>query len=320
MVSMAALPERTTSVGIIGAGMTGLACARRLVDAGVQPVLFDKGRGVGGRLATRLTDSGLQFDHGAQYATSRSAAFGSLLAEIEQAGSAGPWSVDGKDRAVGMPGMNALAKFLARGLEIWQRAEVSHMRRTVGGLEILVNGQSVRLGRLVVTIPAPQATDLLGNDHDLAKQINGVRMTPCLTLMAAFTSEAPTPFNTRRDPEDPIAWIALDSSKPGRMTENCWVAQAGPSWSAERLQLEHGAIADQMLAMLCDRIGASPSSAIHAVAHRWRYASVAQALGVPFVRNDDATLYLGGDWCLQGRIEAAWTSGTAIADDLMANL
>ena len=75
-----------------------------------------------------------------------------------------------------------------------------------------------------------------------------------------------------------------------------------------------------MLDLLCDRIGARRSSAIHAVAHRWRYASVAEPLGTPFLRNEDASLYLGGDWCLQGRVEAAWQSGTALADDLLANI
>ena len=305
-------------VGIIGAGMAGLSCARRLAKTGVQPILFDKGRGVGGRLATRLTDSGLQFDHGAQYATGHSTAFLALLAEIEEAGSAGHWTVDGKERAVGMPGMNGLARYMARGLEIRQRAEVMHIQETSDGWELCVSGQRVRVGRLVITTPVAQAAALLGHDHKLTRQIRSVRMTPCLTLMAAFTADAPAPFITRRDPDDPIPWIALDSSKPGRITESCWVAQAGPTWSAEHLEQRRSDVAQKMLKMLSDRIGAKPSSAIHSVAHRWRYAGVAQALGQPFVRNDNASLYLGGDWCLHGRIEGAWSSGTAIAADLLA--
>ena len=40
-------------VVIVGAGIAGLACARRLVQAGVRPILFDKGRESGGRVATR---------------------------------------------------------------------------------------------------------------------------------------------------------------------------------------------------------------------------------------------------------------------------
>lgn len=40
------------TIAIIGAGMAGLTCARGLADAGLHPVVFDKGRGIGGRLAT----------------------------------------------------------------------------------------------------------------------------------------------------------------------------------------------------------------------------------------------------------------------------
>ena len=42
-----------TAITIIGAGMAGLACARRLARAGHTPLVLDKSRGIGGRLATR---------------------------------------------------------------------------------------------------------------------------------------------------------------------------------------------------------------------------------------------------------------------------
>ena len=38
---------------VIGAGMSGIACARVLRAAGLPVRLIDKGRGVGGRMATR---------------------------------------------------------------------------------------------------------------------------------------------------------------------------------------------------------------------------------------------------------------------------
>jgi predicted NAD/FAD-dependent oxidoreductase len=59
---------------------------------------------------------------------------------------------------------------------------------------------------------------------------------------------------------------------------------------------------------------------IHAAAHRWRYARVTAPLGQPFLRDASGSLYLGGDWCIGPRVEAAWTSGAAIADDLLAQM
>ena len=75
-----------------------------------------------------------------------------------------------------------------------------------------------------------------------------------------------------------------------------------------------------MLPLLCDRLGVTPDDVVYAAAHRWRYARVTGALGHPFLSSVDGTLHLGGDWCIGARIEAAWQSGTAIADDILARV
>ena len=46
------------NIAIIGAGMTGVVCARNLKDAGYETIIFEKSRGIGGRMATRRTSEG----------------------------------------------------------------------------------------------------------------------------------------------------------------------------------------------------------------------------------------------------------------------
>jgi glycine/D-amino acid oxidase-like deaminating enzyme len=205
-------------IAVIGAGMAGLACARRLADAGRSPAVFDKGRGIGGRLATRREAAGLQFDHGAQYVTARGEGFGSVLRRMQDAGAAAPWANgSGRPHVVGTPGMTALAKHLGRGLDLHLGTEVSGLRREDGAWTLQVGGEPRRFDRVVLTAPAPQAAALLGADHPLADALAQVRLDPCLTLMAAMDPAAPRPFVTRADADDPLAWIAHDSSKPGRV-------------------------------------------------------------------------------------------------------
>ncbi|MCX7232259.1 MAG: FAD-dependent oxidoreductase, partial [Burkholderiales bacterium] len=112
-------------LAVIGAGMAGIACARTLVQAGHTVQLFEKSRGVGGRMATRSSLFG-SFDHGAQYFTQRDPRFTQALATVP--GLCKPWSANtvrvldaqGRVAAAGLPpreshwvaapGMNALAR------------------------------------------------------------------------------------------------------------------------------------------------------------------------------------------------------------------
>jgi len=308
-------------VAVIGAGMAGLACARRLADAGIAPVVFDKGRGIGGRLATRRAGDGLQFDHGAQYVTARGEGFAALLDALRREGAAATWD-DGSGRAhvVGIPGMSALARHLAHGLDVRLEVEVSGVHADGDGWIVSAGAQRQRFDRVVLTAPAPQIAALVGPDGPLAAELARVRLDPCLTLMAALDAGAPRPFASRADPDDPLAWIAQDSTKPGRPGIACWVAQAGPAWSAMHLELEREAIAALMLPLLCERLGADPGAVRHVSAHRWRHAKVATPLGRPFARDASGTLHAGGDWCLDARVEAAWTSGDAIARDILGTV
>ena len=56
-------------LAIIGSGLSGLTLANHLKDE-FDVTVFEKSRGVGGRLATRRVDT-YAFDHGAQYFTAR---------------------------------------------------------------------------------------------------------------------------------------------------------------------------------------------------------------------------------------------------------
>jgi len=305
-------------IAIIGAGMAGLACARRLAAAGKLPVLFDKGRGIGGRVATRRAD-GRQFDHGAQYVTAKGDGFAGVLAELVRSGDAATWQAsEARAVTVGTPGMSALAKGMARNLDVRSSALVSALSRGDRGWTLRVGEIEYLAARVILTVPAPQALELLGMDSPLAAPLAAICMEPCLTLMA--TVAAPAPFVTRRAPDDPLAWIAQDSSKPSRLPGDAvsWVVQAGPDFSRQYLEGDGASIVHQMLPIFCDRLGIREDQVRHAAAHRWRYARVTAALGQPYLRSSDGTLYLAGDWCLGARIEAAWVSGTAAADDLLA--
>lgn len=306
---------------IIGAGMTGISCARMLAAAGHGVLVVDKGRQIGGRMATRriAIDSGkVCFDHGAQSFTVRGLGFATMLAGLQ--GTVADWGDGtGRVRHVGRPGMSSLPHTMATDVQVHQDTEVTALDRTEDGWRVMTGAGPITAARVVLTVPAPQVQTLIGPDHPLTVLLAEVVMSPCLALMAAFPHDAPTPFISRTFHVGPLWRITRDSSKPGRCSAaTTWVAQASPHWSAAHLEEDKTTVVERLLPLLCDAIGTTPQNAVYTAAHRWRFASVTMPLGRPFLRDGTNTLYLGGDWCLGARVEAAWESGTAIARDILA--
>ena len=93
-------------IAIVGAGIAGLSCAHALQADGNTVTVFDKGRGPGGRMATRRVDTALgtiAFDHGAQYFTARDPAFVQTVVRWSEESVAARWPAAGDDAWVGTP-------------------------------------------------------------------------------------------------------------------------------------------------------------------------------------------------------------------------
>src|SRR3569832_747582 len=80
-----------TDVIIVGAGLAGLMAGRVLANAGKRVVLLDKGRSIGGRMATRRLGGGLA-DVGAQFFTVREPEFGAVVTRWLAEGLIFEWS------------------------------------------------------------------------------------------------------------------------------------------------------------------------------------------------------------------------------------
>ncbi|MFY0692542.1 MAG: NAD(P)-binding protein [Paracoccaceae bacterium] len=320
-------------IAIIGSGMAGLTCARALADAGLAPVIFDKGRAPGGRLSRRRSREGLEFDHGAQSVTAETAAFGAFLDQAIAEGHAALWAPDGdtdpaQRRVVGVPGMASLLDPLRHGLEIRQDIRVTSLVENTDDVVLHTAETARAFDMVVVTAPVVQVRDICAHDQAFLDRLTHVEMEPCWTFMGAFKAGMGTrkagrtaPFTCLQDADDVMSWIALNSTKPGRDREReCWVVQASAAWSVENLEREADDIAEQLGRRLCDRIGCDPAEFQYARAHRWRYAKVKTPLGESFVRSNGRRILAGGDWCLGPLAEHAYLSGQAIAQAVLEAL
>ncbi|WP_172975698.1 MULTISPECIES: NAD(P)/FAD-dependent oxidoreductase [unclassified Roseivivax] len=307
-------------IGVIGAGVAGLSAARRLADAGLEVTVFEKSRGLGGRMACRRRD-GLQFDHGAQFVDADAPALQDLLAAARSQGLAADWTEAAREAqryVVGVPGMNAMCRPLADGLDIRFDTEIRTLRRAGSGWAIGSAGGDVHVDRVILTIPAPQLPRLeMELDPETRDALYGVRFAPALALMVAFEERPDWPA-IQRTPPAPFALILRDSSKPGRPGDaECWVAHADEAWSRRNVELDRPEIGAALLSELEAAMAPLPPSRA-VMGHRWRYSQATQPLGRAFIASGCGTLLFGGDWALGDRVEHAAESGRAMAAAILA--
>jgi len=156
----------------------------------LQVTVFDKSRGIGGRMSTRRIDGGAAFDHGAQYFTARDKRFKRYVDSWQEQGLVAQWpdkslgddqkivvlqdgaikSESNTDkRFVAVPAMNTICKHLAEGLQIQKQTRVAKIKSVkdsekCGGntVEIFDDDSSAlgKFGRVIVSAPAEQTAEL----------------------------------------------------------------------------------------------------------------------------------------------------------------
>jgi renalase len=308
-------------IAIVGAGMAGLAAGTRLVAAGHNVSLFDKGRGAGGRMATRRVTTTLGdvfFDHGAQYFTVRTAEFASCVDAWRQQGLVAPWPAAGDAAFVGTPSMNTPLRAMAGALDAVWNIRVEAVEPLDGSWIVRGEGIAPRcFDTLIIAVPAEQAVALLAPvDRRLADCAAAAISAPCWTVMAAFDASVNAANDVLGEPREPIGWAARNSAKPGRTGPEAWVVQASPAWSTSHLEDDPATVIDTMLAALGEAVGGALPRTLSATAHRWRYARSTSA-GIDFLWDGNRRIGVCGDWLREPRIESAWLSGYRLANTII---
>lgn len=307
-----------TDILIIGGGMAGLSAASALARKSARIIVLDKGRGPGGRMASRraeIAGAPVSFDHGAQYFTARDPAFMEQVAAWEAAGVAARWPAAGAEAWVGTPGMNACVKAMAERLDVRWNVRAERISRE-GALWRVETGEGALLaGTVLVAVPAEQAAELLAEPAPaMATRAAAVVSAPCWAVMAGFADPLSLAVDTFRSDTATVSWAARNSAKPGRSGTETWVIHASPSRSRELLDRPKEQVAASLLADFFLATGKPPVTPTHLDAHRWLYALPEVRKGEGAVFDPDLGIGIAGDWLHSPRIEGAWLSGRALAD------
>ena len=345
-------------IAIIGAGLSALSAARILAPH-CDLEIFEKARGLSGRMSTRYAGD-YEFDHGAQYFTVKSPEFRSVIDAAIQAQAVSAWtgqflyksqqgyeSDQGAPRFVGLPRMNSLPKFMAQhyglarhihcqmrvsriepqNIDAGQESSALNPRLKQAKWQLHFEGGALQrdFDAVICTAPAPQSAALLPEDFAHFRAVKMARMQACFALMIGIDNPLNLPWQSLRVKDNPVAWMAVNSSKPGRRADlGCLVVHAEAAWSDVHQDADHAWVEDTLIEAAQHLCGQKFDGAPFKALHRWLYASNAnkasQISNPPALWDGQLKLGACGDWCLGGRVEGAFESGRAMAQSVLADL
>lgn len=289
--------------------------------------MLEKSRGFGGRAATRRVADAV-FDHGAQYFTVRSEAFGAWVDALKARGVVRLWSQGfhslhhgalheperGHARYVCPDGMNTLGKVLAEGLRVHRETRVVALRQLAQGWELRCDtGESYRARRCLVAIPAAQALELSAPvmAEPLQRRLASVQMAPCFALALGFAERLSLPFDGVTLDGGVLAWIAHDSAKRADARHSVLMLHSSADFAKAHFDTDSAVVAKALLEAFTQTQLTAAQPQWHNL-QRWRYALAETPLAVPYLQQ--GSLFFAGDWCGGARLESAYLSGLAVAE------
>ncbi len=336
------MTEQQSDVLIIGAGLSGLIAAGNVIEHGLSVTLVDKGRSVGGRLATRRVGTGVA-DHGAQFFTVRSDDFRRSVDKWLAEDLVYVWSdgfsdgvrtaeqFDGHPRYASKGGMNTLAKYLAREIgektSICTDVKISSISQTSNGWQAQDDkGETYSAKSLLITAPVPQSLTLLGtireklNSHD-RKALERITYLPCAAGLFRVEGEVnlPEPGALQR-PDAVLSWIADNQRKGISPQARIITVHAAGSISQNLWDLPE-IEALNFIKQEFEQYLADDAKIVEAELKRWRYSQ-------PIILHPErylmaqglAPLAFAGDGFGEARVEGAFLSGLAVGEALTGRL
>lgn len=338
-----------TTFAIIGAGMSGLAAAHTLQDLGNAVTIFEQTGEVGGRATTRQRE-GYTYDSGAQYikpglvstpfVTARFAlpdliAIAKPVWIFDQHGhiQEGDPLQNAEAKWSYRSGLLALAHCMAARLDVRLHTLITHVEHTVQGWH-LFSSSSRSFGpfdQLLITIPAPQAADLIAasilpanlQEH-IVELLRAARYNPIISVMLGYTPaprERPYYALVNTDKAHPISWLAWEHEKsPNRVPPGCGllIAQMAPAYSRQHHNTPDEAVIHDTITHVANLLREPLSTPVFTAIRRWPLALAAQTADAPEL--NALTLPFGlafcGDSFTGGRVHLALEHGVEVAKHL----
>lgn len=302
-------------IAIIGAGFTGSYLASRLKDS-YQVTVFEKARGVGGRMSTRYTDE-YEFDHGVPFFHASDAKFKDFLKSLVTAQVISPYWRE--NYYLSIPRMNQVLKYLLKDVEIKCQTRIEKMQAKHQEWHLYDDQEQFQgcFDWVISTAPAQQTEALFSQEVSFFHQLSSLYLKPQYVLMLGL-KDATFSLEPVLDIHDGIIELLVNnSSKPKRPQTSSWLVYADKIWSEKHLEDNNQEVEQALLLQALKYLKIKPQDISYQSLHRWRYAQSTHTLKQPKVFIDSHLQCAAcGDWSFNGDVESAYLSAEALLNRL----
>lgn len=321
---------------VIGGGISGLIAATILQSNGFSVTVLDKGRGIGGRLATRRIRSATGgegiFDYGVQYFQVQTRRVQSWIDTWIQQGlvETGAPRFLGVDHLAqnlfpyyrGTCSNRSIAQSLAESLTVHANTRITRLQwHDPDWLVYAENNTCFQGNVIVLTPPLPQTLGLLNISgiviSEQARQdLERVTYSQCIAVLAllATHSHVPVPGDVGLEGQ-PLSWLGCNTQKGISPNGHAVTLLASSEFSEAHWEVDNSIVANQLIAAAQPWIG---SLVIDYNVHRWRYRQPLNPYRKTFLAlSTPGPVVLAGDAFGLGGVEGAILSGLEAADYLL---
>jgi predicted NAD/FAD-dependent oxidoreductase len=319
----------TKKIAVIGAGVSGIAATKRLVEQGFEVSLFDQGKSAGGRLGLRtLRNSpniGRNIDVGAAYFTAQDQQFIEQKDKWIHADLVFEWTEEfqvyesseftskkGPMRYAVRNGLKNLVTYelekLKSDVQIFQESKVEKV--SVNGGEVLINTN--KFDSAVLAMPAVQAIKIVENEQ-MKKELSKAVFNPVLVAWLALAGDPN--FSGIFVNQNPDISLLINEGSKQKDSANIITIYSTHEFAGR--EINDLDLAKEKLINSAREILEFEKEIIESGIMRWTYAQPEPAQR-PFLAQNLAIV--GDAYDANPRIEAAWLDGSRVLDQLAAIL
>ncbi len=322
------------NVAVIGAGITGVTLAN-LLQKEVNLTVFEKSRGVGGRMATRRAEP-YQFNHGTQYFKIENEEFKDFMQPLMRNKIIKPLRTNyieifnkkvikrtkmyNQKYYTAESNMNSVVKYLINNkfyIKLLCKIEKTIKKN---GKWFIIDSENLSYGPydwLFITIPSDQAIEILNNDFKLLNIIKKLKMRSCFSLMLGFDKIKEFDFDTALFLDEDVQWLSISKKILEKKKYYNLLINSSYNFAEQNINGSKDKISNYLIKQVSDILKFDLNNYDHKALHFWKYAMSEKNNNLGSLLDEDLKVIICGDWCMNGKVEGGFLSAKNAANKLL---